>query len=222
MNSVSALSVVVLPEPVPPLMSTLQRARTALLRAGRAAAAAHVPLATRSSGPKPRGRKRRIVRTEPSSASGGDDDVDARAVGQPRVAQRLGLVDAAPERREDALDRVAQVGLAGEARRRRLDAPVALDPHLLGAVDHDLVDARGRASSGSSGPSPNERSAIARRQPRAGVVVEQARLAVDELADALVQVAAGVLGGLAQQPVAQRDRQLVERRVAIAVGPCPV
>ena len=57
------------------------------------------------------------------------DDVDPRAVGQPGVAQRLGLVDAAPERREDPLDRVAQLRLAVERRRRRLDAAVALDPH---------------------------------------------------------------------------------------------
>src|SRR5204863_3902217 len=54
-------------------------------------------------------------------------------------------------------------------------------------------------------------------EPRAGIVVEETGLAVDEVADALVQVAVGVASGLAEQAVAQRGRQFVERRVAIGV-----
>ena len=111
MNSVSALSVVVLPEPVPPLISTLQRARTApreqVVQRRRPGAVGDEVLGAEAARPEAADRQHRAVERERR-----DDDVHARAVGQPRVAQRLGLVDAAAERREDALDRVAQVRLA--------------------------------------------------------------------------------------------------------------
>jgi hypothetical protein len=48
---------------------------------------------------------------------------------QPRVAQRLGLVDAPAQRREDPLDRVAHVLVGPERHVGALDAPRALDPH---------------------------------------------------------------------------------------------
>ena len=206
MNAESALSVVVLPEPVPPLTRTLQRARTASASRSRSGAG-QVPLSTSSSEPKPRGRKRRIVRTDPSSASGGDHDVHPRAVRQARVAERLGLVDAAPERREDALDRVPQLVLAGEAHAGRLDPAAPLDPDRPGSVDHDLVDsgigeqrlerAEARRALGDAGD-----------EPRAGVLVEQPGLAIDERADALLQLAVrAVTPGLAEQPLAQRARR---------------
>ena len=89
-----------------------------------------------------------------------DHDVHARAVGQPCVAQRLGLVDAPPERRQDALDRVAQVALAREPHRRALEPAAALDPHRLGPARPSAPRPPGSPSSGSSGPSPNARSAI--------------------------------------------------------------
>ena len=173
-------------------------------------------MATRSAGPKPRGRKRRIVRTEPSSASGGTTTLTREPSGSRASQSGSASSTRRPERAEDPLDRVAQVGLPREARARRLDAAVALDPHAAGAVDHDLVDA-GVGEQRLERPEPERALGDPRRQPRAGIVVEQTGLAVDELADALVQVAAGVAGGLAEQPVAQRDRQLVERGVAIGV-----
>jgi len=214
MNDVSALSVVVFPDPVPPLMSTLQRARTA-----------REQVAQRR---RPRPVVDKVVGAEPAPAKAADrehraverkrrdDHVHARAVGQPRVAQRLGLVDAASERREDALDCMAQVGFAVEARGGRLDAALALHPDLLGPVDHDLVDGR-------VGQQRLERTEPegALRHPgdemRAGVVVEQPRLAIDERADALVHVTAvaAAAGRLAEQPVAQRACQSVERLVAV-------
>src|SRR3954470_12801661 len=63
-------------------------------------------------------------------------------VGQARVAQRLGFVDAPRERREDALDRVPHVGLARKRDVRALEASGALDPHGARPVDHHLVDRR--------------------------------------------------------------------------------
>ena len=128
MNDDSALSVVVLPEPVPPQTRIVARERTARARksssgrrqrpvgdqvVGREAAAAEAA-----------DRQRRPVERERR-----DHDVHARAVRQPRVGQRLGLVDPAAERREDPLDRLAQVALARERDLRALEPPAALDPH---------------------------------------------------------------------------------------------
>ena len=95
-----------------------------------------------------------------------DDDVHPRAVGQARVAQRLGLVDAPPERREDPLDRVAQVGLAVEAHAGRLDPAAALDPHLARPVDHHLVDG-GIAEQRLQRPEPERALRDARHEPAA-------------------------------------------------------
>ena len=144
-----------------------------------------------------------------------DDDVHARAVGQPRVAERLALVDAPPQRREDALDRVAQVGLAGEARGGRLDAAFTLDPDPAGPVDHHLVDGV-VGQEGLERPEAERALGDPLREPCARGVVEQARLAVDERPDALVDVDAREAGvGLGEQPVAQRPGELLERLVAV-------
>ena len=70
--------------------------------------------ATRSAEVRARRRKRRIVSTGPSTRQRRQHDVHARPVGQAGVAERLGLVDAAPERREDPLDGVAELRLARE------------------------------------------------------------------------------------------------------------
>ena len=71
MNDDSALSVVVLPEPVPPQTSIVARARTARARKSSSGRRRASRSPTRSSGVKPRRRKRRIVSAGPSSASGG-------------------------------------------------------------------------------------------------------------------------------------------------------
>ena len=133
-------------------------------------------------------RQHRAVERERS-----DNDVDARAIGQARVAQRLGLVDAATERGEDPLDRMTQLGLALEARGGRLDPPLALNPDLPRPVHHHLVDRRvaqqrlERAEAERALRDPS-------RKTRAGVVVEQPRLAIDELVDALLEVFSRPIG----------------------------
>ena len=105
---------------------------------------------------------------------------------------------------------MAQVGLAAKPRRRRLDAPLALDPHLIRTVDHHLIDRR-IAQQRLQRPEPERALGDPRHQLSTGVVVQQARLTVDERADALVQVAlrCARASSLTQQAVAQRDRQLV-------------
>ena len=109
-------------------------------RAARASGAVSVPFSTSSSGLKPRRRKRRIVSTGPSSASGGTTTFTREPSGRRASHERLGLVDAAAERREDALDRVPQLGLGREAGRGRLEPAAALDPRRRGPADEDLVD----------------------------------------------------------------------------------
>ena len=142
-----------------------------------------------------------------------DDDVDARAVRQAGIDERLGLVDAAPERREDALDRVAQVGLAVEAGRRSARCGRARSTHTCPGPLTMTSSTVASASSASSGPSPNERSAMRAASRSRAVAVEQPGLAVDERADAVVDIAAG--RGLGEQPLAQRAGQLLERLVAV-------
>ena len=70
-----------------------------------------------------------------------DDDVDTGAVLEARVHERRRLVDAAAERREDALDDVHQMRVVMELHIRELELAHALDEDLLRPVDHDLCDA---------------------------------------------------------------------------------
>ena len=69
-----------------------------------------------------------------------DDHVDAAAVGQAGVDHRRGLVDAAADLRHHLGDDPAQLRLVVEAHRRLVEPALALDPDLVGAVDHDLRD----------------------------------------------------------------------------------
>jgi hypothetical protein len=69
-----------------------------------------------------------------------DDHVDALTCRQPRVDHRAGLVDAPIDLRDDPIDRLQQLLLAPEVDVRALNAAVALDEHVVGAVDHDLGD----------------------------------------------------------------------------------
>ena len=68
----------------------------------------------------------------------------------------------------------------------------------------------GSRSSGSSGPSPNERSATRADERVARGVVEQRGLAVDQRADAPREVRGAVGAGLGEQPRPQRGGDLVE------------
>ena len=137
-------------------------------------------------------------------------DVHARAIGQPGVAQRLGLVGAAPERRQDPLDRVAQLGLAAEPHVGLREAPAALDPHRLGPADEQLVDRR-VAQQRLQRPEPDRPLGHPRGERLARRGVEHARLALDERADPRGGVVAGArLAGAVDQPVAQRPGEAVE------------
>ena len=67
--------------------------------------------------------------------------MDARAVGEPGVDERLREVDPAAERRDEALDEHEDLLGIAEPDRRGFDATVALDPDPAGAVDHHLAHA---------------------------------------------------------------------------------
>ena len=71
-----------------------------------------------------------------------DDHVHALAGGQAGVDHRAGLVDAAVDLRDDAVDRLVELRLVGEGDVRALQAAVALDVDLVGPVDHDLGHGR--------------------------------------------------------------------------------
>ncbi len=130
-----------MPEPVPPLTRMLRRSATAaskqlVLRLGQRA---ELEQLTR---PRPPG-------AEAPNREGGavdrqrrDHHVDAGAIGEAGVDHRAELVYAPAQRRQDPLDRIAQLLLAGEADARRFDSPAALHIDPLGAVDHHLLDIR--------------------------------------------------------------------------------
>ena len=77
----------------------------------------------------------------PAEAERGNDDVDAAAVRQARIDHRRGLVDAPSHLRDDLVDDPAHVRLVIEAHVGVEEPTVALDPDVVGAVDHDLGDA---------------------------------------------------------------------------------
>ena len=135
----SALSSVVLPEPVPPQTSRLQRrrdrSREELGERRGQRPVGHELLGREAAAAEAADGQHRAVERERR-----DHHVDARAVGQAGVDERLGLVDAPAERREDALDRVPELAVAGEADVGGLEPPVPLDPGGRGAGDEDLVD----------------------------------------------------------------------------------
>ena len=68
------------------------------------------------------------------------DDVDARAVGQARVADRARFVDAAADLADDALADVEELAVVAEADVRLLHLAVHFDEDPAGAVDHDVGD----------------------------------------------------------------------------------
>src|SRR2546430_5276052 len=78
----------------------------------------------------------------PVNRDGRNHDVHARPVLQARIAHRLRLVDAATNRRHDAVDDAAQTRLVLEGKVGQLDPASPLDEDLLWPVDHDLGDVR--------------------------------------------------------------------------------
>ncbi len=68
------------------------------------------------------------------------DDVDAAAVGEARVADRRGFVDAPADLADDALADVHQLRVVAETDRGLLHLAVDFDVGPEGAVDHDVGD----------------------------------------------------------------------------------
>ncbi len=71
-----------------------------------------------------------------------DDRVEATAVGQTRVDHRIGVIQATPERGQDAAQDAQQVGIVGEALGGALELAALRDMHVLEAVDQDVFDGR--------------------------------------------------------------------------------
>ena len=112
-----------------------------------------------------------------------DHDVHARAVRQAGVDERRRLVDPAAERREHALDHVAQVALALEAHAGRLQAPARARPTRAREPETMISSTAGSSSSGCSGPRPKARIDDPPLELGARAGVEQRRLALDECRD---------------------------------------
>src|SRR5215472_10158693 len=68
------------------------------------------------------------------------DGVDARTVGQARVADRRGFVDAPTDLADDALTDVQKLLVVAEADGGTLDLAADFDVHRVGSVDHDVGD----------------------------------------------------------------------------------
>ena len=90
-----------------------------------------------------------------------DDHVDARAVGQTRVDHRRRLVDAAAERRDDALDDAHDVPVVAEAHASSGTAAFLLVEDRVRVRSPSLPRSPASRSSGSSGPKPSTSSATA-------------------------------------------------------------
>ncbi len=71
-----------------------------------------------------------------------DRDVDARAVQEARVAQRMGFIDAPADAGDDLVDDAQEMRLVLEAHRGGLENAAALDIDAFVTVDQDVVDAR--------------------------------------------------------------------------------
>jgi hypothetical protein len=80
----------------------------------------------------------RIVIQRPAERERRDDDVHAAAVREAGVDHRRRLVDAPADLGHDLVDDPAQVRVVVEPHVRLVEAALALDPDVVGAVDHDL------------------------------------------------------------------------------------
>ncbi len=137
----STLSSVVLPAPVPPLISMFSRART---QCSRNSSIGRVSdrIGDQVLGLQPLGRKTADREQRAVDRQRRNDRVDARAVRQARVDHRRAVVDAAADAADDAVDDAHQVLVVLERRRQPLELAAALDVDLLVGVDQDVADRR--------------------------------------------------------------------------------
>ena len=140
MNADMALSRVVLPEPVPPEMTTLRRDLTIASRTsplgGNAADLDQLREVDRDLGELADRQQRAVDRQRRH------DGVDARTVGEAGIDERRGLVDAAADRADDLLDDPDQMPVVLEARAGPLEPALPLDEDVGMAVDQDVGDRR--------------------------------------------------------------------------------
>ena len=131
---------VVLPEPVPPEMSTFSSARMHAAR-NSTDSVESVPSRTRSV------RSSRLLREladreqRPAERKRRDDRIHAAAVRQASVDHRRRFVQPPTDLRHNLVDDPPEVGVVGETDRRLVQPPLTLDPDVVWAVDHDLGDA---------------------------------------------------------------------------------
>ena len=139
MKAVRQLSSVVLPEPVPPEISTLARTRPRMRSTS--APSGEIELYLTSC------REGQLVLLELTDGERGaidgerrGDHVDARAIRKARVADRRAFIDAAADLAHDALADVHQVAVVAEAYVGQLHLAADFDVALLAAVHHDVGD----------------------------------------------------------------------------------
>ena len=139
MNEDSTLSVVVLPEPVPPETKTFRRASTQAFRKSNISGVA-VPKRMRSSTVNGEAANLRMVMTGPTRLSGGMMALTREP--SVRRASTIGLDSSMrrPIGRDDAVDDAHDVVVVLEGEVGQLEPAAALDVDLAGPVDHDLGD----------------------------------------------------------------------------------
>ena len=135
----STLSSVVLPAPVPPLISMFMRART---QCSRNSSIGRVSdrIATRSSALQPLRRKAADGEQRTVDGQRRNDGVDTRAIRQACVDHRRAVVDAPSDAADDPIDHPHQVLVVLERRRQPFELALALDVHQLVGVDQDVRD----------------------------------------------------------------------------------
>ncbi len=133
MNDERTLSVVVLPEPVPPETKMFRRASTQALRKSNISGVA-VPKRIRSSTVNGEAANFRIVMTGPTSESGGMIALTREPSVRRASTIGLRLVDAAADRGDDPIDDPHDMVVVLEDDVRQLQ--------LAGALDVDLARAR--------------------------------------------------------------------------------
>jgi hypothetical protein len=132
MKADSALSIVVLPEPVP--RAHRRRQQFGHLRP-QCADVDQLVQVERLLGEFADRHQRAVDGDRPHR------DVDARAVQQPRVAHRMRFIDPAADGGDDLVDDAQQMRLVLEAHAGRLEHAVPFDIDAFVAVDENIVDA---------------------------------------------------------------------------------
>ena len=139
MKADKALSIVVLPEPVPPEMIVVTRAFTAAA-SNSAICGRSAPISTSLFRLNGFLENLRIETSGPSTPTGPHRDVHARAVEQARVAKRMRFIHAPADRGDDFVDDAQKMQFILEAAGDRLKHAPALNVNILVSVDQNIAD----------------------------------------------------------------------------------